>query len=108
MLIDNQCSIYQHRPRTCRTYDCRVFPATGVEIADDATVPIARQARRWRFSFPTQADRDLHDAVRAAAAALEAKSDVERGGAGQPSATQRAVLAIETHRAFLPPAKQTD
>ena len=31
MLIDDQCSIYEHRPRTCRTYDCRVFPAAGLE-----------------------------------------------------------------------------
>ena len=32
MLVDDQCSIYEHRPRTCRTYDCRVFPAAGIEI----------------------------------------------------------------------------
>src|SRR5688572_23451385 len=24
MLVDEKCSIYEHRPRTCRTYDCRV------------------------------------------------------------------------------------
>src|SRR5207253_1500026 len=32
MLIDGGCSIYEHRPRTCRTYDCRVFAATGVDV----------------------------------------------------------------------------
>src|SRR6476619_2441220 len=32
MLIDDKCSIYEHRPRTCRTYDCRVLPAAGVGI----------------------------------------------------------------------------
>lgn len=26
MLVDDRCSIYEHRPRACRTYDCRVFP----------------------------------------------------------------------------------
>ena len=31
MLVDGRCSIYEHRPRTCRTYDCRVFPAAGLE-----------------------------------------------------------------------------
>src|SRR6187399_1589388 len=31
MLVDGACSIYEHRPRTCRTYDCRVFPAAGLE-----------------------------------------------------------------------------
>ena len=46
MLIDNTCSIYEHRPRTCRTYDCRIFAAVGLEIDDDDQVLIARQARR--------------------------------------------------------------
>jgi Fe-S-cluster containining protein len=109
MLIDNQCSIYEHRPKTCRTYDCRVFAATGVNIAaDDDKVRIARQVRRWQFTFPTQADHELHDAVRAAASAVGAKSEAQGDGAGKPSATQRAVLAIQTHRAFLPPARETD
>ena len=35
MLVDGQCSIYEHRPRTCRTYDCRVFPASGLHLDDD-------------------------------------------------------------------------
>jgi len=26
MLVGDRCSIYAHRPRTCRTYDCSVFP----------------------------------------------------------------------------------
>jgi Fe-S-cluster containining protein len=30
MLADNGCSIYEHRPITCRTYDCRIFPASDV------------------------------------------------------------------------------
>ena len=42
MLIDNRCSIYEHRPQTCRTYDCRVFPAAGVELEDEDKVLIAR------------------------------------------------------------------
>src|SRR5262249_23063586 len=34
MLVDNACSIYADRPQTCRTYDCRVFPASGIEPDD--------------------------------------------------------------------------
>jgi uncharacterized protein len=30
MFVDGACSVYEHRPRTCRTYDCRVFAAAGL------------------------------------------------------------------------------
>src|SRR5688572_7337692 len=29
MLVDDRCSIYEDRPRTCRQFDCRVFVAAG-------------------------------------------------------------------------------
>src|SRR3954447_9583183 len=64
MLVGGRCSIYQHRPRTCRTYDCRVFPAAGVDAEQPA---IAERVRRGRFASPTALDRPRHDAVRAAA-----------------------------------------
>ena len=81
MLRDGACSIYEHRPRTCRTYDCRVFTAAGVE-PDEAQPAIAGQARRWRFDLVTEADRARWDQVRAAAQHVEG------------TATQRAVLAV--------------
>lgn len=64
MLVRGQCSIYEHRPRTCRSYDCRVFAATGVEVDKPA---IARQARRWKFTYPEAGDLALHEAVRSLA-----------------------------------------
>jgi uncharacterized protein len=101
MLIDNRCSIYEHRPRTCRAYDCRAFAATGIEIEDDDKALIAQRVRRWRFSHPTPTDREQHDAVRSAAAFL-AEPDAELPEREIPAnATQRAVLAIEIHDAFL-------
>ena len=91
MLIDNRCSIYEHRPVTCRTYDCRVFPASEVVLDDDTKVLIARQAQRWRFSFPTEADRDQHDAVRAAATFLrDPPRRAARRRGTQHDATRRA------------------
>jgi hypothetical protein len=103
MLIDNQCSIYEHRPRTCRTYDCRVFPAAGIGVDDndDDKVLIGRQARRWKFSFPTEADQTQQDAVRTAAAFLDDHAGLLPDGAAPTNATQRAVVAIELHDAFL-------
>jgi Fe-S-cluster containining protein len=99
MLIDDRCSIYEHRPLTCRTYDCRVFPAAGLE-PDDDKVLIARRARRWRFTFATQAERDQRDAIRAAALFLANHPDLLPSGS-LTNTTQLAVQAIEVHAAFL-------
>ena len=103
MLVDGGCSIYEHRPRTCRTYDCRVFPATGIAVDedDDAKAEIAERARRWRFGYPTGTDRIEHDAVQAAARFLAEHSAVLPDGSVPPTATQRAVLAVEIHEVFL-------
>lgn len=90
MLVDDRCSIYEHRPRTCRTYDCRIFPATGVD--DDDNPLIAAQARRWRFDLSTDPARAAHQALRAAAKSLD----------GERNPTRRAVVAVEIHEAFLP------
>lgn len=110
MLVDDRCSIYEHRPRTCRTYDCRVFTATGLAVDDDdpGKTQVARRTRRWRFSFPGDEDRRRHDAVRAAVTSLraEADSDGDVGagrllGARPTNVTRLAVRAIETHEEFM-------
>ncbi len=94
MLAESRCSIYEHRPRTCRTYDCRIFPAAGVELEDDERALIAEQARRWRFGFPTAADMVRYRALQAAATFL-------RHEPGRRSSTDVAVGAVELHEAFL-------
>jgi Fe-S-cluster containining protein len=102
MLTDGGCSIYEHRPRTCRTYDCRVFAATGVE-PDAGNGAVAQRARRWRFDFPTELDEQQHAAVRAAARYVR-----EHRPSGAANQTQDAVEAIELHQRFLPrPSRQT-
>jgi uncharacterized protein len=100
MLIDAECSIYDHRPNTCRTYDCRVFPAAGLEADDDKPL-IARQARRWEFRHPAPVDEVAHDAVRRAAAYVAAHSEVLSDVTVPVNATQLAVLAIDIHEVFL-------
>ncbi len=68
MLIDGACSVYDTRPRTCRTYDCRVFTVTGVEPDDQPDVAAA--SRRWSFgpggANTDTAGRRLIDRVRSA------------------------------------------
>lgn len=85
MLREGRCSIYDHRPRACRMYDCRVFAAAGIEPVDKPA--IAEQARRWEFTYPTANDRAEHDAVLHAAAALARSGDT-------PTATALAVRAV--------------
>jgi Fe-S-cluster containining protein len=85
MLVGGRCSIYEDRPRTCRTYDCRVFAATGVEPDDGL---IAERAARWRFTYASEAERGRHEAVRTTAVAI-------RERAGGVNATERAVRALE-------------
>ena len=100
MLVEEKCSIYAHRPKACRTYDCRIFAAAGLGVDGDEQASIARRVERWQFRFPTPRDRTRHDAVRAAAAYL-----VEHGDGAKPgvatNATRVAVLAIELHDVFL-------
>jgi Fe-S-cluster containining protein len=97
MLIDNRCSIYEHRPRTCRTYDCRVFAATGIEVDDPGQALIAQRVQRWRFDFPAQEDLEQHAAVRAAATFITEHPDALPDRTRPATATQQAVLAIEMH-----------
>jgi len=100
MFVDDRCSIYEDRPRACRTYDCRVFAATGVE-PDPEQAAVAARVKRWRFDHPTGEDRARHDAVRAAAAFLEDHPKATPSGVRPPTRTQLAVAAVAAHRAFL-------
>ena len=79
MLVDRRCSIYQHRPRACRMYDCRVYAAAGI-VPDDKPL-VAVRVREWHFAEPTPADRAAHDAVRRAVPA-------------DGNATERALTAV--------------
>ena len=76
MLGDDGCSIYEHRPQACRTFDCRVFAAAGVNVDEDKVL-LAERVERWRFDHPEAVDVQLHDAVRSAAQQL-ARSEPAR------------------------------
>jgi Fe-S-cluster containining protein len=93
MLIEGRCSIYEHRPRTCRTYDCRIFAACGIE-PDADKVEIAARVKRWQFSYPTTNDSTLHDAVVAAADFVANNRDATRGGRAPVTAAAIAVAAV--------------
>ncbi len=97
MLVDNRCSIYEHRPRACRTYDCRVFPASGLRPEGEGKAALDRHVQRWRFSYATESSRVRHVAVRAAAEFLIEHPELERTS----NTTALAVRAVEMHDRFL-------
>ena len=78
MLVDDRCSIYDDRPRTCRTFDCRIYAAAGVEPDGEGEDDLRARVRAWRFRHPTAADRADHDAVLAAARTLADRPPTER------------------------------
>ncbi len=72
MLSDQGCTIYEHRPRTCRTYDCRVFAAADVFPDEPEKADIAVRARRWVFTYESTDEGAEHEQVVAAARTLRA------------------------------------
>lgn len=64
MLVDGACSIYEHRPRTCRVFDCRLFAA--LDRVNEDTPLIADRVRQWEFSYADEASRQRADDIRSA------------------------------------------
>ena len=100
MLIDNACSIYDDRPRTCRAFDCRVFAAAGLSTGDPRKSQIDGRIERWRFSYPETVDEVEQRAVHAAVRFLEANRDVLTGIAPHLDASTTAVLSLAVHGLF--------
>lgn len=101
MFVDERCSIYEHRPQTCRDFDCRVFAATGIEPDIGANRLIPERVRAWEFEYANESDRETQSAIRAAAAFLRDQKDLFPPGALPTNPSQLAILAIQVHDAFL-------
>jgi uncharacterized protein len=101
MLIDGKCSIYEHRPLTCRTYDCRIFLAAGIAVGEDDKALITERVRRWKFSSLTKSERNQHSAVQAAATFLGERAECFPARVVPSNSTQLAILAIEVYNVFL-------
>jgi len=100
MLFDDKCSIYEHRPQTCRDYDCRLFAATGVPI-DRATQPdIARRVQEWVFKYEAEGSREEHAALQEAAAFLQKNKSLFPQGSLPTHPGRLAILAVRVYRLF--------
>ncbi|HEV7608970.1 MAG TPA: YkgJ family cysteine cluster protein [Steroidobacteraceae bacterium] len=100
MFANGGCSIYSHRPETCRTYDCRVFTAAGLIAGPDKSV-INERISLWRFDYPSDRDRDEHRAVTAAANFLRQHPVRFPGGRVPSRPSEIAVLAVKSYQVFL-------
>ena len=102
MFVNGGCSIYQDRPETCRTYDCRVFAAAGMQAGPDKT-EINERIASWRFDYPTDRDRAEHKAVTSAANFLRQHIVRFPGGRVPSRPSEIAVLAVKSYGVFLDP-----
>lgn len=102
MFVDNRCSIYEDRPRTCRTYDCRIFTATAVDASDDGRVDIARRTRAWQFTTDESGPVEVTlRAMKAAATFIRAHKTMIPPDLAPATATQLAVMAFAVHELFV-------
>ena len=101
MLKDKACSIYEHRPQTCRAYDCRIFAAAGILAGGKDKATINERIRYWRFSYPSELDRAEHLAVRSAAKFIQEHASAFPGGGVPTDPSQLAILAIKVYDVFI-------
>ncbi len=99
MLVNDRCSIYEDRPRSCRSYDCRVFAAAGIAAGGADKHLVTEQVQRWVFEYPDPQDTARHEAVQAAAKFLMEHPECTDVDTGQ--GTQLALLAIKVHELFI-------
>jgi Fe-S-cluster containining protein len=100
MLVDNKCSIYEHRPQTCRSYDCRVFAATGVPVDQQTQAEIAHRVQSWVFHYESEESRAEHTIVKETASFLQKNKDLFPQGSLPSQPAQLAALAIRLYRLF--------
>ena len=103
MLLNGTCSIYEHRPQTCRDYDCRVFAAAGLDAGGQEKERINTRVRAWRFTYSTERDLDTYHAVKAAARFIQGRRASFPGGRAPIAPGDIAVLAIKVRSIFLAP-----
>lgn len=100
MLIDGKCSIYEDRPQTCRDYDCRIFPATGIATSEQTQNDIAQRTKSWVFTYESEGSRAEHATLKAAAAFLQQNVDLFPARSLPTHQGPLAALAVRIYRVF--------
>ena len=100
MLEASGCSLYADRPLTCRTYDCRIFAATGIAEAAAEKADVTARAGRWRFSYRDAESEHRHQTLRLGARLLLELREQDEAQLLPRNATQLAMLAVQLHEHF--------
>jgi uncharacterized protein len=100
MLKHDRCTIYEHRPNTCRVYDCRVFTASGVAVGGEKPL-VAERVDRWAFTFDSDDAVAQHAAVQHAAVFIRSHRNELPKDKLPTNSTRHAVMAAELHDLFL-------
>lgn len=99
MLKEGKCSIYSHRPETCRQYDCRVFAATGIFPKDKPQ--IFEKAKSWKFEISSHQDKETFQAIQTASKFIIKYQNLFPKSFFPGNTTQQAVWAIRIHSEFI-------
>ena len=105
MFVNNACSIYEDRPQTCRSYDCRVFTATDIPVDPRTQPDILDRVMEWVFTYESEESREDHRIVKEAAAFLLKNREQFPKGSLPDHPTQIAALAIRISGFFRTTAK---
>ena len=108
MLVDETCSIYAHRPRACRRFDCRVFAAASITPGSGPRAAVNQQVWRWRFDYPGAADAARQTALLEAAAFLQRRADLIDAEVAPKDTSELAKAAVFVHDIFLQANSQSD
>jgi len=101
------CTLYPHRPDTCRTYDCRIFTAAGMNAGEGRRM-INERVASWRFDYASDDERAEHRAVTAAASFMRQHPVTFPGGHVPSRPADIAVLAVKSYPVFLDPPREHD
>jgi len=101
------CSIYKDRPQTCRSYDCRIFAATGI-VPDQPE--IADRVKSWLFTYKNEESRTEHVTLKEAGTFLRDHASLFPPALLPTQPAHLAALALRVHpvyakhRSAAPPA----
>jgi hypothetical protein len=95
-LVDGKCSVYEHRPIACRSFDCRDYAVASVRPGNFPA--IAEAAMRWRPEIKSNEDRTTLERVGTVAVHLALKKQLLTGKASKLAMALSALPSEEARK----------